>query len=83
MEPSESPIKVFDNDDFFLKSTPLKMKDVVVKYLKRVRHPRCYDISARHPVRLEFGWTTIGNYEECGIYAMRHMGTSMRIIEDR
>ncbi|MFS7942735.1 hypothetical protein Hanom_Chr06g00491891 [Helianthus anomalus] len=57
--------------------------DVVVKYLKRVRHPRCYDIAARHPVRLEIGWATIGNYEEREIYTMQQMETWMGIIEDR
>ncbi|KAM0071381.1 hypothetical protein Hdeb2414_s0001g00024481 [Helianthus debilis subsp. tardiflorus] len=97
----ESPVKVVDDDDFFLKLTPMKLvrnclylihkctaslyvqKDVVVKYLKRVRHPRYYDIAARHPVRLEIGWATIGNYEDCGIYTMRHMETWIGIIEDR
>ncbi|KAJ0933732.1 putative papain-like cysteine peptidase superfamily [Helianthus annuus] len=83
MHPSESPVKVVDDDDFFLKSTPMKVKDVVVKYLKRVRHPRCYDIAARHLVRLEIGWATIGNNEDYGIYTMRHMETWMGIIEDR
>ncbi|MFS7933360.1 hypothetical protein Hanom_Chr04g00378811 [Helianthus anomalus] len=83
MHPSESQVKVVDDDDFFLKSTPMKVKDVAVKYLKRVRHPRCYDIAARHPVRLEIGCATIVNYEDCGIYTMRHMETWMVIIEDR
>ncbi|MFS7903366.1 hypothetical protein Hanom_Chr01g00023211 [Helianthus anomalus] len=58
-------------------------KDVVVKYLKHVRHPRCNGIAARQPVRLEISWATIGNYEDCGIYAMRHMETWMGITEDR
>ncbi|MFS7907696.1 hypothetical protein Hanom_Chr01g00074361 [Helianthus anomalus] len=48
--------------------------------MKRVRHPRCYEIEARELDRLEIGWATIGNYADCGIYAMRHM---MGIIEDR
>ncbi|MFS7964881.1 hypothetical protein Hanom_Chr08g00755581 [Helianthus anomalus] len=58
-------------------------KDVVVKYLKRVRHIRCHEIRARDPVRLDIGWATIGNHEDWGIYTMRHMETWTVIIEDR
>ncbi|MFS7959889.1 putative papain-like cysteine peptidase superfamily [Helianthus anomalus] len=58
-------------------------KDVVVKFLKRVRHPQCYEIGACDLVRLEICWATIGNCEDCGIYAMRHMETWMGINEDR
>ncbi|MFS7937382.1 hypothetical protein Hanom_Chr05g00426891 [Helianthus anomalus] len=58
-------------------------KDIVVKFLKHVRHPRCYEIGACGPVCLEIGWATIGNCEDCGIYAMRHMETWMGINEDR
>ncbi|MFS7954340.1 hypothetical protein Hanom_Chr07g00629111 [Helianthus anomalus] len=65
---------------FFFTKLNCVQKDVVIKYVKRVRHPRCYKSEAREAVRLEIGWATIGNYEDYGIYAMRHM---MGIIEDR
>ncbi|MFS7912046.1 hypothetical protein Hanom_Chr02g00125261 [Helianthus anomalus] len=53
MHPSESLVKVLNNNDFFLKSTLMEVKDVVVKYLKRVGHPRCYEIEAIQPIHLE------------------------------
>ncbi|MFS7994002.1 putative Ulp1 protease family catalytic domain, papain-like cysteine peptidase superfamily [Helianthus anomalus] len=56
MHQSESPVKVVNNNDFFLKSTLMK---VVSVYCRTIRK---------------------GNYEDCGVYAMRHMEAWMGII---
>ncbi|KAJ0678365.1 putative papain-like cysteine peptidase superfamily [Helianthus annuus] len=75
MHASESFIEFSDNSDFFKKTTPYKVKDVFIKYLRSVRHPKCLEFEPVIPKRLEIEWATIGNSVDCGVFAMRHMET--------
>ncbi|MFS7908118.1 putative papain-like cysteine peptidase superfamily [Helianthus anomalus] len=75
MPGSESFIEFSDNTDFLKKTTPFKVKDVFVKYLRSVRHPKCLEFEQVIPKRLEIEWATVGNSVDCGVFAMRHMET--------
>ncbi|KAJ0489482.1 putative papain-like cysteine peptidase superfamily [Helianthus annuus] len=75
MHASESFIEFSDNSDFFKKTTPYKVKDVFIKYLRYVRHPKCLEFEPVIPKRLEIEWATVGNSVDCGVFAMRHMET--------
>nr|KAJ0215009.1 hypothetical protein LSAT_V11C300129960 [Lactuca sativa] len=55
------------------------LKNLFVRYLKEINHPRANAISKESikPQRLEMTWRTIKNKVDCGIFAMRHMETYM------
>ncbi|MFS7969185.1 hypothetical protein Hanom_Chr09g00806181 [Helianthus anomalus] len=76
MHASESFIEFSDNPDFLKKTIPFKVKDVFVKYLRSVHHPKCLEFELVIPKRLEIEWATVGNSVDCGVFAMRRMETS-------
>ncbi|MFS7936498.1 putative papain-like cysteine peptidase superfamily [Helianthus anomalus] len=75
MHANESYIEFSDDSDFFNKTAPYKVKDVFIKYLKSVHHPKCLEFEPVKPKRLEIEWATIGNSIDNGVFAMRHMET--------
>ncbi|KAJ0591743.1 putative Ulp1 protease family catalytic domain, papain-like cysteine peptidase superfamily [Helianthus annuus] len=75
MQASESFIEFSNNPDFLRKTTPFKVKDVFVKYLRSIRHPKCLEFEPVIPKRLEIEWATVRNSVDCGVFAMRHMET--------
>ncbi|KAJ0680985.1 putative Ulp1 protease family catalytic domain, papain-like cysteine peptidase superfamily [Helianthus annuus] len=75
MHVSESFIKFSDNTDFLKKTTPFKVVNVFIKYLRSVRHPKCLEFEPVIPKRLEIEWETVGNSVDCGVFAMSHMET--------
>ncbi|MFS8026599.1 putative Ulp1 protease family catalytic domain, papain-like cysteine peptidase superfamily [Helianthus anomalus] len=75
MHPSDSLIQFIDADAFLRKTTPFKVKDVFVKYLRSIRHPKSLEFDRVIPRRVEIEWATIGNSVDCGVFAMRHMET--------
>ncbi|KAI7730002.1 hypothetical protein M8C21_024636, partial [Ambrosia artemisiifolia] len=83
MDPSVSPITLMDNEQFRLKTTLYKVKDVVAKYLMAIGHPNIYKIVATVPYRLELSYATVDNVKDCGVFLMRHMETWMGITEER
>ncbi|KAJ0459753.1 putative papain-like cysteine peptidase superfamily [Helianthus annuus] len=64
---SESFIKFSGNTDFLKKTTPFKVVNVFIKYLRSVRHPKCLEFEPVIPKRLEIEWATIGNSVDCGV----------------
>ncbi|MFS7902384.1 hypothetical protein Hanom_Chr01g00010651 [Helianthus anomalus] len=50
-------------------------KDVFVKYLRTISHPKSSEFDRVIPRRLEIEWATIGNSVDCGVFAMRHTET--------
>ncbi|MFS7912147.1 putative Ulp1 protease family catalytic domain, papain-like cysteine peptidase superfamily [Helianthus anomalus] len=73
MHTSESFIEFSDNPGFLKKTTPLKVVNVFMKYLRSVHHPKCLGFEPVISKRLEIEWATVGNSVDCGVFAMRHM----------
>ncbi|MFS7969182.1 putative papain-like cysteine peptidase superfamily [Helianthus anomalus] len=74
MHASESFIEFSDNPDFLKKTTPFK-RDVFVKFLRSVHHPKCLEFEPVIPKSLEIEWATVGNSVDCGVFAKRRMET--------
>ncbi|KAM0043637.1 hypothetical protein Hdeb2414_s0010g00343621 [Helianthus debilis subsp. tardiflorus] len=83
MDVTESPIKLVNDDDFFKKTTPFKVKDVFTKYLKLVNHPKFLCFEAIIPKILDFEWATVGNSIDCGVFVMRHMETWFGVTNEK
>ncbi|MFS7928572.1 hypothetical protein Hanom_Chr04g00322351 [Helianthus anomalus] len=75
MDAKESPIQLIDDDNFFKKTTPYKVKAIFCKYLKLVNCPKSTEIENALPHMLDFEWKTVNNTVDCGIFVMRHMET--------
>ncbi|KAF5816006.1 hypothetical protein HanRHA438_Chr03g0141071 [Helianthus annuus] len=75
MDVKESPIQQINDDNFFKKTTPYKVKDVFTKYLKLFNNPKYPQIENALPHRLDFDWKTIYNTVDYGVFVMRHMET--------
>ncbi|KAJ0463626.1 putative papain-like cysteine peptidase superfamily [Helianthus annuus] len=83
IDASKSPIHLMNNDNFFQKSTPYKVKDIFSKYLKMVNHPKSAEIEIADVVRLEFEWKTVNNTVDCGVFVRRHMETWFGVTADK
>ncbi|KAJ0906339.1 putative Ulp1 protease family catalytic domain, papain-like cysteine peptidase superfamily [Helianthus annuus] len=83
MDARESPIHLINDDNFFRKTTPYKVKDIFCKYLKMVNHPKSAEIEIADVVRLEFEWKTVNNTVDCGVFVMRHMETWFGVTVDK
>ncbi|MFS7962211.1 hypothetical protein Hanom_Chr08g00724021 [Helianthus anomalus] len=83
MDVAESPIKLVNDDDFFKKTTPFKVKDVFMKYLKLVNHPKFLCFEAIILKILDFEWATVENSIDCGVFVMCHMETWFGVIDDK
>ncbi|KAJ0923997.1 putative papain-like cysteine peptidase superfamily [Helianthus annuus] len=66
-----------DDDSYIMKSTPFKVKDIFVDYLKLVNHPKATAMQASLIMREDLPWSTtrriVAPFVESGIFAMRHM----------
>ncbi|KAJ0703843.1 putative papain-like cysteine peptidase superfamily [Helianthus annuus] len=83
MDVKESPIQLIDDDNFFKKTTPYKVKDIFCKYLKPVNHPKCTQIENALPHKLDFEWMTVNSMVDCGVFVMRHMETWFGITVEK
>ncbi|KAM0038853.1 hypothetical protein Hdeb2414_s0013g00420501 [Helianthus debilis subsp. tardiflorus] len=83
MDVKESPIQLINEDNFFKKTTPYKVKYIFCKYLKLVNHPKCTEIDNALPHRLDFEWETVNNTVDCGVFVMRHMETWFGITVEK
>ncbi|KAJ0737531.1 hypothetical protein HanLR1_Chr06g0208041 [Helianthus annuus] len=79
----ESPIHLINDNGFFNKTTPYKVKDVFTKYRKLVNHPKYRQIEKAVPQRLDFEWKTVGNTVDCWVFVMRHMKTWFGVTVDK
>ncbi|MFS7926871.1 hypothetical protein Hanom_Chr04g00302231 [Helianthus anomalus] len=80
----QSPLHLINNDNFFKKTTPYKVKDIFCKYLKIVNHPKSAEIEIADVVRLEFEWKTVNNIVDCRVFVMRrHMETWFGVTTDK
>ncbi|MFS7914440.1 putative papain-like cysteine peptidase superfamily [Helianthus anomalus] len=59
------------------------VKDVCMKYLKLVNHPKFLSFKAAIPKRLDFEWPTVGNSVDCGVFVMRHMETWFGVTDKK
>ncbi|MFS7931122.1 putative papain-like cysteine peptidase superfamily [Helianthus anomalus] len=66
-----------DDESYIMKSTPFKVKEIFVSYLKLVNHPKATAMQASLIMREELHWSTTRRiaapFVESGIFAMRHM----------
>ena len=46
-------------------------------YLRKVKHKSASQLENVEPQRLKMNWRTRGNYNDCGVFCMRHMETYM------
>ncbi|KAL4591786.1 hypothetical protein LXL04_004757 [Taraxacum kok-saghyz] len=46
-------------------------------YLRKVKHKSTSQLENVDPHRLKMNWRTRGNYNDCGVFCMRHMETYM------
>ncbi|KAJ0522260.1 putative papain-like cysteine peptidase superfamily [Helianthus annuus] len=83
MDVTESPIMLINDEDFFKKTTPYKVKYIFTKYLKLVGHPKYLQFENAIPHRLEFDWETVGNKVDCGVFVMRHMETWFSVTVEK
>ncbi|KAM0048460.1 putative 1,3-beta-glucan synthase [Helianthus debilis subsp. tardiflorus] len=56
---------------------PIKLRDVLYKYMLRQSHPMAENLITKQPVRVKMHWQTSKNGTDCGIFTMRHMETYM------
>ncbi|KAJ0901932.1 putative papain-like cysteine peptidase superfamily [Helianthus annuus] len=66
-----------DDESYIMKSTPFKVKEIFVDYLKLVNHPKATAMQASLIMREDLPWSTTRRiaapFVESGIFAMRHM----------
>ncbi|KAJ0816790.1 putative Ulp1 protease family catalytic domain, papain-like cysteine peptidase superfamily [Helianthus annuus] len=56
---------------------PIKLRDVLYKYMLRQSHHMAENLITKQPVRVKMHWQTSKNSIDCGIFTMRHMETYM------
>ncbi|KAF5769165.1 hypothetical protein HanXRQr2_Chr14g0645081 [Helianthus annuus] len=83
MAVEEIPIHLINDNGFFNKTTPYKVKDVFTKYRKLVNDPKYRQIEKAVPQRLDFEWKTVGNRVDCWVFVMRHMKTWFGVTVDK
>ncbi|KAL9998948.1 hypothetical protein Hdeb2414_s0011g00365861 [Helianthus debilis subsp. tardiflorus] len=66
-----------DDETYIMKSTPFKVKEIFVDYLKLVNHPKAIAMQTSLIMREDLPWSTTHRiaalFIESGIFAMRHM----------
>ncbi|KAJ0582213.1 putative papain-like cysteine peptidase superfamily [Helianthus annuus] len=66
-----------DDETYIMKSTPFKVKEIFVDYLKLVNHPKATAMQTSLIMREDLPWSTTHRiaapFVESGIFAMRHM----------
>ncbi|KAL8223066.1 hypothetical protein R6Q57_020465, partial [Mikania cordata] len=73
MDIGETIVSIKDNQDYYRKDTPYKVKHMFVKYLEKFQHAKAEKISMQKVTRVDLEWATIGNIVGCGVFTMRHM----------
>ncbi|KAM0035752.1 putative papain-like cysteine peptidase superfamily [Helianthus debilis subsp. tardiflorus] len=67
----------WDDETYIMKSTPFKVKEIFVDYLKLVNHPKATAMQTSLIIREDLPWSTTHRiatpFVESGIFAMRHM----------
>ncbi|KAM0000249.1 hypothetical protein Hdeb2414_s0438g00893801 [Helianthus debilis subsp. tardiflorus] len=53
--------------------SPSKVKHYIVEYLKDVGHPTATRMVNADVTRKRLGWETTDNFNDCGVFTMRHM----------
>ncbi|KAJ0932685.1 putative papain-like cysteine peptidase superfamily [Helianthus annuus] len=66
-----------DDETYIMKSTPFKVKEIFVDYLKLVNHPKATAMQTSLIMREDLPWSTTHRiaalFVESGIFTMRHM----------
>ncbi|KAL8232465.1 hypothetical protein R6Q57_002243 [Mikania cordata] len=62
-----------DSADYYMKDSPCKVKQIFVKFLERIKHPKTDEIHATQIQKVHRPWATKTNAVDCGILMMRHM----------
>ncbi|KAL4561566.1 hypothetical protein LXL04_033735 [Taraxacum kok-saghyz] len=59
------------------KGVPEELILLFCSYLRKVKHKSASQLENVEPQRLKMNWRTRGNYNDCGVFCMRHMETYM------
>ncbi|KAL8243382.1 hypothetical protein R6Q59_009640 [Mikania micrantha] len=70
-----------DNEDYFQKDSPYKLKDLFVRYLKECNHPKTNEIAFAVIKKVKISWSTRSNVVDCAVFVMRHMEKFMGLHE--
>ncbi|KAL4579736.1 hypothetical protein LXL04_015900 [Taraxacum kok-saghyz] len=59
------------------KGVPEELILLFCSYLRKVKHKSASQLENVDPQILKMNWRTMGNYNDCGVFCMRHMETYM------
>ncbi|KAI3776387.1 hypothetical protein L1987_46166 [Smallanthus sonchifolius] len=62
-----------DHYDYFEKDATYKVKEIFVKYLEHVKHPKTDEMIASKIKKVKRTWSTTGNALDYVVFLMRHM----------
>ncbi|MFS7904968.1 putative papain-like cysteine peptidase superfamily [Helianthus anomalus] len=72
-----SGVLLRDNETYILKTTPFKVKEIFVEYLKLVNHPKAIAMQSSVIMREDLPWSTTQRnatpFVHSGVFAMRHI----------
>ncbi|KAI3798620.1 hypothetical protein L1987_33898 [Smallanthus sonchifolius] len=75
-------VRLHDHENYFEKDSAYKVKEIFVKYLEHVKHPKTDELNATKIKKMKIPWATTGNALNCAIFVMRHMEKYMGAKEE-
>ncbi|KAI3755087.1 hypothetical protein L1987_54880 [Smallanthus sonchifolius] len=66
-------VHLSDHEDYFEKDSAYKVKEIFVKYLEHVKHPKTDELNAAKIKKVKIAWATTSNALDCAVFVMRHM----------
>ncbi|KAI3695088.1 hypothetical protein L1987_78076 [Smallanthus sonchifolius] len=66
-------VRLDDNENYFEKDSSYTVKEIFVKYLEHIKHPKTYELNATKIKKVKISWATTSNALDCEIFVMRHM----------
>ncbi|KAI3755081.1 hypothetical protein L1987_54874 [Smallanthus sonchifolius] len=66
-------VRLSDHEDYFEKDSAYKVKEIFVKYLEHVKHPKTDELNAAKIKKVKIAWATTSNALDCVVFVMRHM----------
>ncbi|KAI3754460.1 hypothetical protein L1987_54244 [Smallanthus sonchifolius] len=61
------------HENYFEKDSAYKVKEIFVKYLEHVKHPKTDELNASKIKKVKIPWATTANALDCAIFVRRHM----------
>ncbi|KAI3824908.1 hypothetical protein L1987_06381 [Smallanthus sonchifolius] len=75
-------VRLSDHEDYFDKDSAYKVKEIFVKYLEHVKHPKTDELNAARIKEVKIAWATTSNALDCVVFVMRHMEKYLEAKEE-